>query len=80
MIARILLPAAFFLLLLSACRMPEKAFVEACRKNAQVILPDYIRYVEKDENLDENSKRIRIQTAKDWHALIEQAAEAVKEK
>ncbi|MBI2933234.1 MAG: hypothetical protein HYY16_16435 [Planctomycetes bacterium] len=48
-------------------------FVQAVDGYAQVVLPEYRRYVQADPKLDEDSRRIRLQTADRFQQLIEEA-------
>jgi PBP1b-binding outer membrane lipoprotein LpoB len=51
----------------------NKAFVTGVDDYANTILPDYRAYVQNDESITEDSKRIRIQTADSFRALIDEA-------
>jgi len=53
-------------------------FVKAVEGYANVVLPEYRTYIEKDTNLDDNTKRIRIQTADKFQELIDDAVLDVK--
>ena len=57
----------------------NRDFVKATDDYAQVILPRYVEYVEKDETLDADSKRIRTQTAERFQMLIDEAKKQLKE-
>jgi hypothetical protein len=51
----------------------NKPFVAGVDDYATTILPDYRAYVQNDESITEDSKRIRIQTADSFRALIDEA-------
>lgn len=69
------LVAVTFVVLFAGCSL-NKAFVKSVNDYTQTILPEYKQYIEKDPGLDEDTKRIRLQTAQKFQELID---DAVKE-
>jgi len=61
-----------FVLALAGCSINQQ-FVETCDNTWQVIGPEYVEYVQKDETLDEDTKKIRLRTAEIFTRLIEEA-------
>jgi len=51
----------------------NRSFIKAVDSYTRVILPEYRNYVKNDQNLDSDSKRIRIQTAEQFQKLVNQA-------
>ena len=60
------------------CTSPDQAFVKSVDGFAGVILPAYTGYVQKDQDLDEDTIRIRLNTAEQFQRLIDQAKETKK--
>ena len=67
--------AALAAAVLGGCAV-DGAFVQAVDGYAAVILPEYRAYVAGDEALSVESKRIRLQTADRFEALIDAALES----
>jgi hypothetical protein len=65
----------FAVAVLSGCAA-DGAFERAVDGYAEAILPEYRAYVAEDEGLSEASKRIRLQTADRFEALIDAALES----
>ena len=55
------------------CCGPHAVFVKAVDQDARLILPQYKAYVGGDPTLNDDSKRIRIQTADELQKLIDEA-------
>ena len=51
----------------------NKEFVKAVDGYTKVILPEYKDYISNDTNLNENTKRIRLQTADKFQELVNEA-------
>lgn len=66
-------------ILLSGCSL-NKQFVRSVDDYTKVILPEYRTYVQSDSTLDEDTKRIRSQTADRFQLLVDDAkkSEGVK--
>lgn len=65
-------------LLILSCFLPmlgclNRAFVKAVDGYTTVILPEYKEYVVKDTTLDEDTKRIRTQSADKFQELVDDA-------
>jgi len=65
----VLISLAFFF---TGCSC-NKSFVTGVDDYANTILPDYKAYVQNDESISVESKRIRVQTADSFRALIDEA-------
>jgi len=63
-------------LLCLGCSSLDRAFVRSVNGYANVILPEYREYIQKDSSLSDDTRRIRTQTADKFRQLID---EAVKE-
>jgi len=48
-------------------------FVKSVQKYTDTILPEYREYIKNDPDLDDNTKRIRQQTADKFQELLEEA-------
>lgn len=68
----------FLCIVINGCSNLNKQFVGSVDGYTQVILPEYEEYVENDPNLIEDTKRIRIQTANEFQALVDEAKEEQK--
>jgi hypothetical protein len=53
----------------------DQGFVKAVDGYTKVILPEYKGYIQSDQNLSEDSKRIRLQTADKFQQLVDEAKE-----
>jgi len=62
---------------LVGCTTPNQSFIKSVDGFASVILPAYTSYVQKDQSLDEDTVRIRLNTAEQFQKLIDQAKEAL---
>lgn len=51
----------------------NKEFVKAVDGYTKVILPEYKAYISHDTNLNEDTKRIRVQTADKFQELVNEA-------
>ena len=51
----------------------NKEFVKGVDGYAKVILPEYKDYISNDTNLNEDTKRIRLQTADKFQELVNEA-------
>jgi len=51
----------------------NKEFVKAVDGYTKVILPEYKDYISNDTNLNEDTKRIRLQTADKFQELVNEA-------
>jgi len=58
--------------LIAGCSL-QMQFVKSVDEYTRVILPEYRTYVQKDTTLDEDTKRIRAQTADRFQMLIDDA-------
>lgn len=63
-------------LLLAGCGSVAKEYVAADRKTFDAIAPEYSKYVEADESLDEDSKKLRLANVAAWGYRLEQAEKA----
>ena len=61
------------LVVLQGCASPSKSYVDANYKFSQLIVPDFIEYVKKDDSLSSVSKDARIKAAEESLKLNEQA-------
>ncbi len=68
-----LLVSLMFFFFVGCCY--NKAFVAGVDNYADTILPDYRAYVNGDDSISEDSKRIRLQTADMFRALIDDEKE-----
>ena len=57
-------------LLASGCGDPNQAYVRGNIRYANVILPEYEKYIKNDPKLLEESKKIRLKTSELWMKLI----------
>lgn len=73
---RLILLAALPLFLCAGCGSIAKQYVEADRKTYDAIAPEYRKYVEADESLDEDSKKLRLANVASWGYRLEQAEKA----
>lgn len=69
---RRLLVSVAVLGLVAGCSL-NRQFVRSVDEYTKVILPEYRTYVQKDTTLDEDTKRIRSQTADRFQLLIDDA-------
>jgi len=69
---RKLLVSVAVLGLVAGCSLNVQ-FVRSVDEYTKVILPEYRTYVQKDTTLDEDTKRIRSQTADRFQLLIDDA-------
>lgn len=69
----------FLCALLTGCCGLNAAFVKATDDSWQVIGPEYEAYVAGDAKLDEGTKKIRLNSAKTFTALIDEAKLSVAE-
>lgn len=61
---------------LVGCAGLNKQFVAGIDGYAQVILPEYRAYVDKDTSLSPSTKKIRVESADGMRALIDEAQKA----
>ncbi len=70
-----------FVLSIFSCSSINKQFINSVDSYTETILPEYKEYGKNDPALDKDSKRIRIQTANTFQALVDSAKAVVdKEK
>lgn len=60
-------------MLLPGCGSIAKQYVEADRKTFDAIAPEYSKYVEADESLDDDAKKLRLANVASWGYRLEQA-------
>lgn len=65
-------------MLLPGCGSIAKQYVEADRKTFDAIAPEYRKYVDADESLSDDEKKLRHATADSWGYRLEQAEKAGK--
>ena len=68
------------LALLQGCAGVNPTFVKAVETNWKVMGPDYRGYVEKDSNISEESKEIRLQAIDEFTLLVAEAVDQVEDK
>lgn len=66
------LVAVAFTALLAGCSL-NKAFVKSVNDYSEAILPEYKQYIKRDPVLDDDTKRIRLQSAEKFQELIDDA-------
>lgn len=64
--------------LLSGCGSIAKEYVAADRATYEAIAPEYRKYVEADESLDDDGKKLRLANSDSWKYRLEQAEKAGK--
>lgn len=63
------------LLALGGCSLNQD-FVRGVDGYSGVILPEYEEYVKQDPKLDDDSRRIRLQTSERFRKLVQEARDA----
>ena len=63
------------LFLICGCKSASEQYLDANYANAETALPDLIRYIENDPELDESDKELRIKSIEEWHLLIKETHE-----
>ncbi len=58
----------------SGCTSLDKQFAKTVKNSYDLIGPDYVRYVQNDENLDDDSKETRLRHHKVLDDLLTEAA------
>lgn len=53
-----------------SCTNPGKLYIEANYQAAEVMLVDFIEYIENDPSLSPEDKEIRVKAVQEWHKLI----------
>ena len=62
----------FLVFVVGGCSV-NKEFVKGVDGYTKVILPEYKDYISNDTNLNEDTKRIRLQTADKFQELVNEA-------
>ena len=62
--------------MLPGCGSIAKEYVGADRATFEAIEPEYRRYVDTDDSLDDDAKALRLATLDSWRYRIEQADKA----
>ena len=58
--------------LMVGCGTLDQQYASAIKQSADLILPDYVQYVESDPNLDDDSKKLRKDNVRELEALLEE--------
>jgi len=66
----ILLFIGFFVGILGGCTSAGKLYIDANVRSANVMLPELLQYIEKDDDLDKVDKEVRLEAVKSWWSLI----------
>jgi hypothetical protein len=65
---------------LGGCTSLPQAYIQTNHDNCILLLPDFENYINKDKNLTETDKNVRIKTLKEWLNLNKEMLSYVKEK
>ena len=65
--------AVFIFLAVSGCSI-NKQFVETCQDSWDTIGPEYVKYVNADTSISEETKKIRIRSATNFTNMLNEAA------
>ncbi len=63
------------LMFAGGCVSLDKQYAREVKNAADLILPDYVQYVENDPNLDEDSKGVRKDMVDELNRLLEEGAD-----
>jgi len=66
---------SFFVVMVALGCGANRQFVKAVDGYTRIILPEYKEYVQRDTTIAEDTKRIRIQSAEQFQALVDDAKE-----
>lgn len=56
------------------CTSASQAYIELNQKNADLFFPKLEKYFQEDQQLDDFSKELRIESLREWHQTINAAA------
>lgn len=63
---------SFTLGILIGCTSVSESYVTTNYKNSQDLFPDFIQYINTDNNITAEDKEIRIKAIKEWQSLNEE--------
>lgn len=64
--------------ILNGCKTASDDYIVTSYNNAELMLPDLEKYIEKDTIISPDQRVIRIEAIKQWRSLLKTAYEAVK--